>query len=102
MERSDKSCWVHWRWACTKFLRQSFHEFAAHSIHWSGWAKAYCLQQRSHGLGHHTALRALAFKWLRILYRCWQNRTLYDERLYLKALARRGSPLRLTMPVPKN
>lgn len=102
MECSGKICWVHWRWACPKFLRQSFHEFAAHSIPWSGWAKACYLQQRSRGLGHHAALRALAFKWLRILYRCWQTRTPYDERLYLKALARRGSPLRLTLPVPPN
>ncbi len=102
MERSGKFCWGHWRWACPKFLGQSFHEFAAHSIPWSGWAKAYYLQQRSRGLGHHAALRALAFKWLRILYRCWQNRTLYDERVHLKPLARRGSPLRLSMPVPKN
>ncbi len=28
MERSGKSCWVHRRWACPKFVRQSFHEFA--------------------------------------------------------------------------
>jgi hypothetical protein len=38
-------------------------------------------------------VRALAFKWIRILYRCWQTRTLYDEVVYLKALERRGSPL---------
>ena len=28
-EQSGKSKWVHFRWACPKFLRQSFHEFAA-------------------------------------------------------------------------
>jgi len=37
--------------------------------------------------------RALAFKWIRILYRCWQTRTPYDESTYLNALKRRGSPL---------
>jgi hypothetical protein len=31
-ERSGKTCWVHDRFACPKFLRQSFHEFAAQSI----------------------------------------------------------------------
>ena len=31
-ERSGKSSWVHFRWACPKFLRQSFHEFASHSV----------------------------------------------------------------------
>jgi hypothetical protein len=38
-------------------------------------------------------VRALAFKWVRILYRCWQTRTPYDESKYLEALRRRGSPL---------
>ena len=39
-EQSGKQRWVHWRWACPKFLRQSFHEFAGHSRHWCRWAKA--------------------------------------------------------------
>lgn len=39
------------------------------------------------------AVRALAFKWIRILYRCWQDRIPYDETTYLNALQRRGSPL---------
>jgi hypothetical protein len=34
-------------------------------------------------------VRALAFKWIRILYRCWQTRTPYDEATYLNALRRR-------------
>lgn len=96
-ERSGKSCWVHWRWACPKFLRQSFHEFAAQSIYRSAWARAYYLQQKSRGASHHAAVRALAFKWIRILYRCWQDRTPYDEARYLRALQRRGSPLTLSL-----
>jgi len=35
----------------------------------------------------------LAFKWIRILFRCWKDRVAYDEKKYLEALARRGSPL---------
>lgn len=89
--------WVHWRWACPKFVRQSFHEFAAHSRCWSPWARAYYQQMRGKGLGHHAALRALAFKWIRILYRCWKDRTPYDEQLYQHSLHRRGSPLFLTL-----
>ena len=27
-ESSGKSRWVHWRWACSKFVRQTFHEWA--------------------------------------------------------------------------
>jgi transposase len=92
-EKSGKSCWVHWRWACPKFLRQSFHEFAAHSRRWSPWAQAYYQQQVEKGADHDAAVRALAFKWIRILYRCWKDHTPYDEQLYLQALKRRGSPL---------
>ena len=45
------------------------------------------------GSSHQAAVRSLAFKWIRILYRCWQDRTPYDESKYLKALRRSGSPL---------
>ena len=92
-ERSGKQCWVHWRLQCPTFLRQTFVEWTAQSIPHSYWAKAFYEQQRARGASHQAALRALAFKWIRILYRCWQDRTPYDEATYLSALKRRGSPL---------
>jgi hypothetical protein len=52
-ERSGKKKWVHFRWACPKFLRQSFHEWAGHSIAQSVWARAYYQQQRQRGKDHH-------------------------------------------------
>jgi hypothetical protein len=99
---SGKSRWVHWRWACPKFLRQTFHEFAAQSIPRSSWAKAYYLEQIGRGKHHHAAVRALAFKWIRILYRCWQDRTPYNEQQYIQALIRRGSPLAAYLPTTGN
>ena len=39
------------------------------------------------------ALRALAFKWIRILHRGWTDRTPYDEARYLLALQKRQAPL---------
>jgi len=92
-EKSGQSCWIHWRLACSKFLRQSFHEFAAHSIPRSDWARAYYNQQKQRGKSHHAALRALAYKWIRILFRCWKERRPYDEDTYIDALRRRGSLL---------
>jgi len=92
-ERSGTKHWVHWRWRCPNFVRQTFVEWAAQTINKSYWAGEYYRQQREKGSGHQSALRALAFKWIRILYRCWQTRTPYDEATYLKALLRRGSPL---------
>ena len=93
VERSGKKNWVHWRWQCPKFVRQTFVEWAAQTINKSFWAGAYYRQQRDKGSSHPAAVRALAFKWIRILYRCWQTRTPYDESTYLNALKRRGSPL---------
>jgi transposase len=92
-ERSGKKRWVHWRLKCPKFLRQTFVEWAAQTISRSFWAGAYYRQQRAKGNSHQAAVRALAFKWIRILYRCWQTRTPYDETTYLNALRKRGSPL---------
>jgi len=96
--RSGRREVTHFRWAAPKFLRQSFHEFAAFSTRKSVWARAYYEQQRARGKSHHCAVRALAFKWIRILFRCWQDRTPYNEARYLERLARRGSPLLAFLP----
>jgi len=92
-KRSGQSTWIHWRWQCPTFLRQTFVEWAAQTINKSYWAGLYYRQQRAKGCSHQAAVRALAFKWIRILYRCWKTRTPYDETRYLKALQERGSPL---------
>jgi transposase len=92
-ERSGQKSWIHWRWQCPTFLRQTFVEWAAQTINKSYWAGLYYYQQRAKGCSHQAAVRALAFKWIRILYRCWVTRTPYDEAKYLKALQDRGSPL---------
>jgi hypothetical protein len=96
-ETTGKKKWVHFRWASAKFLRQSFHEWAGHSIAQSVWARAYYQQQRERGQDHHAAVRAFAFKWIRIVFRCWQDRVAYDENKYVAALAKRGSPLNFVL-----
>lgn len=90
--QSGQSRWIHFRWACPKFLRQSFHEFAGQSVRFCDWAAVYYQQQRARGKGHHAAIRALAYKWIRILFRCWKTHQPYDPQFYLTALLRRGSP----------
>ncbi len=91
-KQSGKSKAVQFRHACPKFLRQTFQEFAGHSLARSEWARAFYEQQRARGSGHHAALRALAFKWIRVLFRCWKNRTPYDEQRYMQALEQRRAP----------
>ncbi len=92
-QRSGKKTWIHWRWQCPRFVRQTFVEWAAQTINKSYWAGLFYNQQRAKGCSHQAAVRALAFKWIRILYRCWQTRTEYDEATYMMALKRRNSPL---------
>ncbi|MDF3123721.1 IS110 family transposase [Rheinheimera sp. 1928-s] len=92
-ERSGKKSWVHWRWQCAKFVRQSFVEWAAKSVHQSYWAELYYQQQRKKGKSHQSAVRALAYKWARIVFRCWKTKQPYDESTYLKSLRDRNSHL---------
>jgi transposase len=93
LRRSGKTATVHMRWACPKFLRQTFHEYARVSINQSVWAGAFYKLQRARGHAHHQAIRTLAYRWIRILYACWKSGTAYDEARYLRQLTRRDSPL---------
>ncbi len=93
LEKSGQKSWIHWRYSCPKFLRQTFVEWAGQSVRFSFWANAYYQQQIEKGKPHNVAIRALAFKWIRIAFRCWKTRTPYDETKYLEALKSRGSPL---------
>lgn len=90
---SGKKRHIHRRYCCPQFLRQSFHEYAAQSILHCRWAAAYYQQQCEKGASHHTAVRALAFKWQRIIWKCWQDHAPYSDVIYEGALLRRGSPL---------
>lgn len=100
-KRSGKTCHVQMRWACPHFLRQTFHEFARCSQRKCRWAKAYVAMLKSRGFGYHQAVRALAFKWIRILFRCWQTGKPYDDDRYLQRLIEKGSPL-LAYLAPKS
>ena len=93
LKQSGKSHYVHRRHRCPKFLRQSFHEYAGESIRHSTWARSYYAQQKGRGHKHHTIVRALAYKWIRIIYRCWLDHERYDENRYLRSLKENGSPL---------
>ena len=93
MERSGKSCVVRWRYLAPQFMRQTFVEWARCTIRTSAWAMAYYEQQREKGKSNWGIYRSLAYKWIRILWRCWRDRKPYNETEYLKALEQRNSPL---------
>ena len=93
IERSGKSVWVHRRLSRPKFICQTFHEFAQQSVQHSSWANQFYQRQRDSGKSHHSAIRALAFKWIRIICACWKANKPYDESFYLLALAGKNTPI---------
>jgi transposase len=92
-EASGKSKVVHRSYGRPKFLHQSFFEYARQSIAKSAWARAFYREQRRLGHKRNHVLRKLAFKWIRIMFRCWKQRTTYNEDHYLAALEKSRSPL---------
>jgi transposase len=92
-EASGKQLWIHVRWACPKFQRQTFHEMAKCSLTACAWALCYYQMQIERGKGRQAAIRALAFKWQRIMWRCWQDHTPYDDAKYVASLKRSASDL---------
>jgi len=96
-EKSGNQLWTHWRWNAPLFLRQSFVEWAGQTVRYSQWAQVYYQRMAKKGKKHAVIIRALAFKWIRILWKCWQQRIAYDEACYLKQLIQRKSPNAVTV-----
>ena len=92
-QASGRSVWIHMRWACPKFLRQTFHEVARTSLSFCVWAQCYYQLQLQRGKGRQAAFRALAFKWQRIMWRCWHDHLPYDDTKYVESLKRSHSQL---------
>ena len=96
-EKSGHQLWTHWRWNAPMFLRQTFVEWAGQTVRYSPWAQLYYQRMAKKGKKHAVIIRALAFKWIRILWKCWQQRRAYDETRYLKQLIHRKSPNAVTV-----
>jgi transposase len=97
-DQSGKMRKVYRRLRCDKHTRQTFVEWAKETIKHSAWARAYFVQRKAAGHGFQATLRALAYKWIRILWRCWKDHTLYDETQYLEKLRTKSSPLLKYLP----
>jgi transposase len=95
--QSGKSKQVSRRWACNKYLMQTFHELAASTAHWTRWAAAYYKYNQARGMKRHAILRKLARCWLRIIFRVWKNRTPYDDARYEASLLLKTPELRKFM-----
>ena len=90
--QSGNTCVIHRRTAKPQFDHQTWIEFAQHSTVTCSWAREFVEAKTKAGKSYYTAIRALAYKWIRILYACWKNGATYDEAKYLKALQHHHSP----------
>jgi transposase len=90
---SGKHHAVAFRWACNKRLRQALTTFADNSRHASQWAAAVYARARARGCDHPHAIRILARAWVRVIWRCWQDRRPYDV-----AQHRAAHPLSVLQP----
>jgi len=90
-KRKDKGT-VYFRRSCNKAYRNDLHLFSQGSKRFCAWAQAFYKGCREEGQDHNEAVRRLASKWLKIIFRMWQDREPYDEARYLNALIQHGSP----------
>jgi len=103
--QSGKTKVVNWRWARSKFLHQTFVEYARTSVLFCPWAREFFRSRTEKGWSKFRIYRALAFKWIRVLWRCWKDNAQYDEAKYLAGLQKRGVQLYATLyaaPATKN
>ena len=79
------------RWHCDRFLRHTVHLWAGCSLKSCAWAAAYYAAKRKDGMSHACALRCLAQRWLKILWKMWQTHTPYDPEYHARNQQRHGS-----------
>lgn len=98
-DQSGKMRKVYRRLRCDNHTRQTFIEWAKESWKHSKWAESFVRQRQARGQPFFAIIRALACKWIRILWKCWHDGTSYDEFRYIECLRTRGSPLLTTSSV---
>ena len=81
-KESGKHRAVHFRWACNKRFRRAITIYADNSRHDSPWATKIYNDARAAGKDHPHAVRVLARAWIRVIWRCWQDRVPYDPALH--------------------
>jgi len=79
------------RWHCDRFLRHTVHLWADCSRKSCAWAAAYYKAKRAQGKSHACALRCLAQRWLKILWKMWQTHRPYDPEYHARNQQRHGS-----------
>jgi transposase len=78
---SGRSEQVRFRYAANRHLREAMMWWAFNSLKMSPWANdAFRTARDQRGQHYHRALRGLAARWMRVLWRCWIDGTVYDPK----------------------
>jgi transposase len=81
--QSGKSRQVRRRRACDQTVHQALLFFAFNTaMRPDCWASEHYRSKRESGVGHYAALRSVALRWVKILYRLWRDRVPYDEAVH--------------------
>jgi len=70
------------RLAHNRYLGNAVHQCAFCSLQQSAWARQFYNAKVAAGKSHHTALRALANRWLEILWHCLHRGVTYNEQVH--------------------
>lgn len=89
--KSGKHKSVKIRRACNKTLRFAVHHWANLSRKKCQWAETYYQKKRKEGQSHASALRCLGQRWLKILWKMWQEKERYDAERHYRNQVRHGS-----------
>ena len=72
------------RLAYNHYLGEAVQQWAFCSLTTSRWAREFYDSKIAAGKRHHAALRALANRWLEILWHCLMNNVPYDETVHIR------------------
>jgi transposase len=79
---SGKRRSVHFRRQCSRPLRKAFYDLAMNSKKKSAWARQYFDDQLARGHARPRANRALANRWVGIVWKLWQTGQPYAEHVH--------------------
>lgn len=87
-KRSGGRIMVVFRRSCRKRLRDTLQQFALESLRFCSWAREYYQAQKERGKSTSQAVRALANRWLAIIWAMWQRHLPYDNEYHQANRAR--------------
>jgi hypothetical protein len=71
------------RLAHNRYLGAAVHQWAFCSLRPSTWAREFYDAKIAKGKSHHSALRALANRWLELLWHCLTHNVRYNENTHI-------------------